>query len=53
MPTPKITKVVVNVRMTPEEREQLDRLYKQSVFKSRSEYILNALKRQMSWTEQR
>ena len=51
MRTPKVFKVLVNVRMTPEEREQLDRLYKQSVCKSRSEYILAALKQQMSWQD--
>jgi len=51
MPNPKTTKVVVNVRMTPEEREQLDKLYKRSVCKSRSEYILAVLKRQMSWID--
>jgi len=51
MSNPKVTKVVVNVRMTPEELKQLDRLYKQSVCKSRSEYILAALKRQMSWID--
>ena len=40
-------KVVVPVRMTPEERERLDSLYNKSVYKSRSDYILAVLKQ--SW----
>ena len=42
-------KVVVPIRMTPEEREQLNRFYKETVHKSRSDYILAVLK--ASWTE--
>ena len=42
-------KVVVPVRMTPEEREQLNQFYKETVHKSRSDYILAVLK--AAWTE--
>ena len=42
-------KVVVPVRMTPEEREKLNDLYKRSVHKSRSDYILAVLKK--SWQD--
>lgn len=37
-------KVVVPVRMTPEERDQLNQFYNESVHKSRSDYILAVLK---------
>ena len=43
------SKVVVPIRMTPEEREHLDNLYKKSVYKSRSDYILAVLKK--SWQD--
>ena len=43
------SKVVVPIRMTPEEREHLDNLYKRSVYKSRSDYILAVLKK--SWQD--
>ena len=43
------SKVVVPIRMTPEEREHLDSLYKKSVYKSRSDYILAVLKK--SWQD--
>ena len=42
-------KVVVPIRMTAEEREQLNQFYKETVHKSRSDYILAVLK--ASWTE--
>ena len=40
-------RVVVPVRMTPAEREELDKFYRQSTHKSRSDYILAVLKE--SW----
>ena len=43
------SKVVVPVRMTPEEREHLNSFYKKSVYKSRSDYILAVLKK--SWQD--
>ena len=43
------SKVVVPVRMTLEEREHLDNLYRKSVYKSRSDYILAVLKK--SWQD--
>jgi hypothetical protein len=39
------SKVVVPIRMTPEEREHLNSFYKKSVYKSRSDYILAVLKK--------
>ena len=43
------SKVVVPIRITSQEREHLDNLYKKSVYKSRSDYILAVLKK--SWQD--